>query len=295
MAKEISRDIICCPTCKSDLSDFETHTRVCNSCGTTYEYINGKFMFVRCYDNDVNDGLDRVKYFFKSHFKELYNVLIVIISPVYIGNGTNKFIKKHVEGKNKIAVNLGSGSSNLSAEISNVDIFAYESVDLTCDINSLPFKDNSIDVILNLAVLEHVPSPDTVISEIYRILKKDGLVYCFFPFIQGFHASPYDYSRRTYEGIKESFKQFEILEVKNGGGPTSGFLWVFQEWTAMLLSFGIKPLYNIIYIIVMLLTFPLKFLDILLIHHPMAKNISSGFYVLGRKCDQNMYENSHKL
>ncbi|MFC1574179.1 methyltransferase domain-containing protein, partial [Candidatus Latescibacterota bacterium] len=182
-----------------------------------------------------------------------------------------------------IAVNLGSGSSNISDKVSNVDVFAYNNVDLTCSAEKLPFRNESVDVIVNIAVLEHLPHPESVIDEFYRILKKDGVIYLHFPFIQGFHASPDDFSRRTYEGIKVLLKDFEELDIHISGGPTSGFLWIFQEWIAIVLSFGIKPLYLVIFLASMLVTFPLKFLDIILRHHPMAKNIASGFVFTGKK------------
>ena len=62
-------------------------------------------------------------------------------------------------------------------------------------------------------------------------------------------------------------------------------LWILQEWVAILFSFGSKKLHTILYLTVMCLTFPIKFLDYFLINHPMAKNISSGFIFIGKKND----------
>jgi SAM-dependent methyltransferase len=196
---------------------------------------------------------------------------------------TYKFLKEHIEDKDIIALNLGSGNSNISSNVTNIDIFAYPNVDVACNIENLPFKDGSVDVILSIAVLEHLASPEKVVSEMNRVLKANGIVYCFFPFIQGFHASPHDYSRRTLEGMKVLFIDFEQIDLKPSGGPTSGLLWVLQEWLAMIFSLGIKPLYHIFLFLSMVLTFPLKFLDLFLIKHPVAGNISSGFVYIGRK------------
>ena len=121
----------------------------------------------------------------------------------------------------------------------------------------LPFLDNSIDVVFNSAVLEHVPNPKKVIDEIYRVLKPNGVIFTAFPFMQGFHASPYDL--RVTEGIKVLHQNFELLEVKPFGGPTSGMLWILQEWIAILFSFVIK-LHMLIYLIIMVTTAPIKFL-----------------------------------
>jgi hypothetical protein len=59
-------------------------------------------------------------------------------------------------------------------------------------------------------------------------------------------------------------------------------LWVFQEWLALVLSLGITPLYRLLLPVMWLLS-PLKFLDILLVRHPMALVIASGFIVEARR------------
>ena len=147
----------------------------------------------------------------------------------------------------------------------------------------LPIANYNIDIIISLAVLEHVPDPKAIADEIYRVLKPGGKIFIYIPFIQGYHASPYDYQRYTISGIKHLFKNFNIIETKCGSGPTSGFLWIFQEWLAILLSFGIKPLYRFLHLVIMGITFPLKFIDVLLIHHPYSKNIASGFTIIAER------------
>ena len=248
-----------------------------------YKMENGKYIFYHLESSDLEDSLDKFKNKLKKYTK-FYYWLISVISPVYPDNNEKKFISSYIT-EDKICLNIGSGNSNISDQVFNVDIFEYENVNVVCDIEDLPFKDNSIDLILNIAVLEHVPNPQKVIDEIYRILKPNGIIYTAFPFIQGFHASPYDFTRVTEEGIKILHKEFEKIEVKPFSGPTSGMLWILQEWIAILFSFGSKRLHMVIYLMMLLLTFPIKFLDYFLIKHPMAKNISSGFIFIGRKND----------
>jgi len=246
-----------------------------------YEVENGKYIFTKLEFSDINDNLDKLKNKLKK-FTKIYAKLIQIISPVYSSGIVKEFLKSYSK-RNTICLNIGSGNSLISSDIYNVDIFAYDNVDVVCDIENLPFTDNSVDTILNIAVLEHMPNPQKVLDEIYRVLKPNGVIYTAFPFMQGFHASPYDFTRVTEEGIKVLHKRFEQIDVKPFGGPTSGFLWVLQEWIAILFSFGSKRLHLIIYLTIMVLTFPLKYLDFFLIKHPMAKNISSGFIFIGKK------------
>ncbi len=83
--------------------------------------------------------------------------------------------------------------------------------------------------------------------------------------------------------MKFLFKDFKLIDLKCDGGPTSGMLWVIQEWIAILISFGNEYIHTIVLILVMILTFPIKFLDVFLISNPMAKNISSSFTYIGKK------------
>lgn len=246
-----------------------------------YEVRNGKYIFNELELSDVEDDLDKIKSRLKKNYK-IYNNLINLVSPVFVGSDLKKFINKWV-GEDKVCCNVGSGNTKISDKVINIDIFDYDNVDVVCDIKNLPFKDNTVDIVMNTAVLEHVPNPQAVVDEIYRVLKPGGIVYTAFPFMQGFHASPYDYTRVTEEGIKILHSNFEVFKVKPFGGPTSGMLWVVQEWIAILFSFGNKKLHVFLYILMMLLTFPLKYLDFFLIKSPMAKNISSGFIFIGKK------------
>ena len=47
---------------------------------------------------------------------------------------------------------------------------------VACDMQFCPFKDNFFDNILATQVIEHVPDDEKGLDELYRILKKDGLL-----------------------------------------------------------------------------------------------------------------------
>lgn len=285
MNKTIPKNILRCPNCQHGDFVFHVKTIFCKHCQKEYLRKKKKIFFSEIKNDNTTDSFDKIKLIFKN-FPWLYEIIIKLVSPVYIftlEKHIKKFIIKYCSDEKKITINLGSGNTNYADNIINIDIFPHKNVDLTCDIHFLPFKDNSIDQIINIATLEHIPSPERVVSEIHRVLKPGGVVYTYFPFIQGFHASPYDYSRKTEQGLKQLFRNFAIIEQKVTAGPASGFLWTLEEFIAILFSFGNKNLHLIINIIVMLLLFPIKFLDIILIHSPQAKNICSGFSIIARK------------
>jgi SAM-dependent methyltransferase len=159
----------------------------------------------------------------------------------------------------------------------------YENVDIVCDIHQLPFKDNSIDAVMSVAVLEHVREPALVLKEVHRVLKPGGRVFSVIPFMQPFHASPHDYQRYTLPGIEFLHRDFDKVESGVYSGPVSGVLWVAQEFFASIFSFGSSKLRNLLTISLMLLTWPLKFLDLIAMRLPTAKNVASNFYVHARK------------
>jgi SAM-dependent methyltransferase len=269
-----------CPKCLGVLAN-EVNTLYCEKCLRRYEVTKaGKVVFDSLGQDSIGDSLDRLKNVLK-RFSRTYNFFIAVISPVYPTRDLQKFLKSK-NFDSEVVINLGSGSSNVHPRVVNFDLFEYESVDVLSSIDSLPLADNSIDAILNIAVLEHVKNPEKVVSEFFRVLRPGGEAFCFVPFIQGFHASPWDFQRFTSSGLRELFKDFEIVKLKPIG-PTSGLLWVFQEWFAIAFSFGSKKIHFFLWLLAVVTTWPIKFLDFFFQKNKMSENIASGFVVVASK------------
>lgn len=216
----------------------------------------------------------------------VYYFIVDVIGPVKASRKyqilLTSLLKKYAE--DYVIVNYGSGPRILQGryDIINGDLFAFAEVDIVFN-TILPFKADSVDLFLNIAVLEHMHNPQVAVAEMLRCLKPGGELLVFVPFSQPIHAAPHDYYRWTAAGLRELFKSFSIVDVGVGGGPVSGFLWVFQEWLSILTSFGSSVLKDLIMVFVMLITFPLKYLDLLLERHPAGNKIASGFYLYARK------------
>lgn len=99
--------------------------------------------------------------------------------------------------RNAKTIEVGSGSARLSCFLSskyqttcldysrsalevaknNYRLTNNEGNFILGDAEALPLKDDSFDVVLSTGLLEHFPSPDTVVNEMVRILKPGGLFY----------------------------------------------------------------------------------------------------------------------
>tara|TARA_Y200000002_G_C22566711_1_gene614848 strand:- start:120 stop:1028 length:909 start_codon:yes stop_codon:yes gene_type:complete len=97
----------------------------------------------------------------------------------------NSFILDHGCGRGHFSeFFIKKGHEVVSADILEVNFLNFESSHkAACNLNLIPFKDNSFDAVLSLDVFEHLipDSMDEVISEIYRVLKPGGKLMISFP------------------------------------------------------------------------------------------------------------------
>ena len=73
--------------------------------------------------------------------------------------------------------------------------------DLFADAQRLPLKNNCVDHILLLDVLEHLPAPEQCLAEIHRTLKPGGSLTVQVPFVYPVHDAPLDFHRWTRFGL----------------------------------------------------------------------------------------------
>jgi len=258
-----------------------------------YDFVNGCRCFLeenRRGSNSTGTGfLAYVQAKFK-RFGALYYWLISVFGPVLPSRYYKKQISKHFKiftPGNSIIVNIGSGPQYFSGrkDVINIDLFPFDEVDIVADATDLPIKSNSVDFVINVAMLEHVRDPEEIVGEMERILKPGGRVLAYVPFIVPYHAAPFDFQRWTQKGAVNLFHSFHFVVAGIGCGPTSGLLYVFQSWLALVLSCGNKTAYDCFFMIAMFLLFPIKLLDILLEEIPFSAILASGFLVTGKKTD----------
>lgn len=220
-------------------------------------------------------------------YGKLYGFLRGIFSPLYRCSGYRKalggVLSRH--GGDTAILNLGCGPAKFQGrdDIINVDIFSFDETDLVADVKDLPVLDGSVDMLLGLSFLEHVDKPAEFVAEIERVLKPGGEAFLTCDFMYPFHAAPYDFQRLTREGLAILFERFAEVETGIASGPTGSLLLMFKEWLATLASFGNRTVYDAVYVAVSIVTFPFKYLDILLCRYPTAEIAASSYYVRVRK------------
>jgi SAM-dependent methyltransferase len=100
------------------------------------------------------------------------------------------------------------------------------------DARTIPFADQSFDGVLCSQVLEHVDRPETVVREMYRILKPGGVGLISVPFFYNLHMEPHDYFRFSPYGIKELLERngLAVRQLRGQGGIGTLLVQMFHNW-----------------------------------------------------------------
>lgn len=118
---------------------------------------------------------------------------------------------------------------------------------------TMPFENNQFDSAFGTEVLEHCPHPETVLKEVNRVLKPEGIFFFTVPFIWPLHEVPHDEFRYTPFSLTRILKEtgFEKIEISATGGWYASLaqmlgLWVRQghlkKLNRKILSIILKPI-----------------------------------------------------
>lgn len=269
-----------CPSCHSDLI-FKACELECCQCDQTYLVKNNKIYFIDVARPD--DALDSVKGYLKKRFKTLYyKIGIPILAPTFPFNFYEQ-INSVVQSDFNIVINVGCGNHRLDDSIIGIDIFDYDAVDIVCDLQSLPLKNNSIDAFTSRSALEHMPYLNDVIEHLKRCTKKGGFGIHLIPFLYPFHASPNDYNRFTHMGQRQLFSSWKLIKQFNATGPVSLILICLIEFISILLSFGSDRIKAFMYLLLCILLFPIKFLDIFFVNRKSFLSLAPTIFIVVQK------------
>jgi SAM-dependent methyltransferase len=123
----------------------------------------------------------------------------------------DQYLSRYARGR---LIDLGCGKvplygcyRSLVDEVTCVDwpqsVHAGSHLDLEADLaQPLPCAAASFDTIILSDVLEHVPTPEALWSEMARLLAPGGHLLLNTPFLYGVHEAPHDYARYTEYALR---------------------------------------------------------------------------------------------
>lgn len=282
------KGIICCPYCKGELNFLAKGRLSCGAeCRSKFRVLDsGALVFLtddklNKYNQSHQQGVNWMKSFFK-RVPRLYYILWYIFCPVLLSGKRPAYVERFF-GKEAVLLNLGSGPRRIGKRFINVDVAAFPEVDIVAEAENLPFRDNSVDAVVNESLLEHVEDHKQIIDELHRVLKPGGIVYISVPFLTPYHASPDDYTRWTRSGLRALFKDYEIIEEGVDAGPWSAFLVFFAYWLGVVFSFGSRRLAPFLGLFFMTVLGPLKVFDFIFARLPGADAVAAQLYFIARK------------
>jgi SAM-dependent methyltransferase len=127
----------------------------------------------------------------------------------------------------------------------DLDPAAKPDVVINLDTDAIPFAPEYFDTAVMCNVLEHLKTPQTVLSNVHTVLRSDGVLYGVVPFLVGVHPNPHDYTRFTREGLHQmlaraGFKSIEITPV--GCGPMCASYYQSEFLLPRVLKLFVLPL-----------------------------------------------------
>lgn len=244
-----------CPVCKNKLRKLTSSKRDYLSCSTySCKLYENKFpkenqvYNLIPFDNDLciftkSSEVNNSNFGLKSRKLDIFRKKLRSISTL-IFKGANKktiqnfnYLKKSLNNDSKVLVigggNIGYGMQEFykkctetNVEFHSIDVYFSDKITLIADAHYLPFPKSYFDIVILQAVLEHVISPEKVVSEVHRVLSEKGIVYSETPFLQPVHEGPYDFTRFTNSGHRWLFRKFDEIISGSHQGAFQSMLYV---------------------------------------------------------------------
>ena len=247
--------VVRCPRCKSKLSQSDNNAYVCSNAPCLYStqpfpIMDGVPVLV-----DFEDSILDREWIIRKHGESLK-------ARPNRSRGWRKVLRKLLTSKSATAGNsqrfvtelkglatrprlliIGGGTvdggsrefyKDAEIDLISLDIYRSGSTNLVADGHSLPLENESVHGVWIMAVLEHVLDPWRVVSEIHRVLAKDGIVYSDTPFMQHIHEGAYDFTRFTLSGHRWLFRNFEHISSGVTRGPGTMMIWAIRYFVGAI-------------------------------------------------------------
>lgn len=202
-------------------------------------------------------------------------------SPAFVKAFTDFF---DAQKGDSLCLSIGGGPGRSHPKLVNLNIGPFQNVEIVADAHFLPYASESVDAIFLGAVLEHLSDPAVAVKEMYRILKKEGMLFSDTPFLQGYHGYPHHYQNYTVTGHRFIFESinFEILGSGVSVGPVFTLVHLSLMFVRNFFPSFLRWSSNKLVTIMGALVLPF---DKYLINSDKAYLLASGTYVIAKKND----------
>jgi len=230
-----------CPVCTMDLNSIDSSKIRCNNCDYNYH---------------VDDGIPILLPHKLDEFKKLeadYHDIesdsyaeINMISSYRVVYHHEKYLE-HLRGlpAGSVVLEVGGGDGTDASKLLDSELIVIQSdisvgmvkkaktkvspdqinsssIHVVCDAEQIPCKSGSVDAVIIVAALHHLPSPEVFFKEVNRVLKPGGLL------VVGFEPNTWPYFviypllKRMGEllGVR---KRFKFTEISIADQETKGF------------------------------------------------------------------------
>ena len=220
-------NIIACPHCGASLHSSNQNVS-CGSCQSQYSYTKSGAIDLRLqqrkkyqYDFSLGTPLLPESGFDFGILPEKNNPE-VDFSKHDVPHHLSKEIMSHFpKGKidNSLMLDLGCGNM-VHQDVCEYAGFEHVGLDyqsndasILGDAHALPFKDESFEFVLSIAVLEHIRFPFVAMKESYRVLKPNGVFIGTVAFLEPFHGDSFYHHTHlgTYNSLQEGGFRIEKI------------------------------------------------------------------------------------